>query len=115
VCFSLISPTSFNNIRSKWYPEINHHCPNAPIILVGTKLDLKEKSQQGVQDDDSKVEKVDVVSYAQSVGMMKEINAVKYIECSALTQKGVKSVFDEAVRAALFPPKIQKKKKCIVL
>jgi GTPase SAR1 family protein len=102
-----------NNIRSKWYPEINHHCPSAPIILVGTKLDLKEKSQQPSQDDDST--KVDIVSYAQGVGMMKEINAVKYIECSALTQKGVKSVFDEAVRAALFAPKIQKKKKCIVL
>ena len=24
------------------YPEVSHHCPNTPIILVGTKADLRE-------------------------------------------------------------------------
>jgi hypothetical protein len=45
--------------------------------------------------------------------MRKEIGAVKYLECSALTQRGLKPVFDEAIRAHLSPK--LKKKSCIIL
>lgn len=40
ICFSIASPSSFENVTSKWYPEIKHHCPDAPIILVGEFLFL---------------------------------------------------------------------------
>lgn len=26
----------------QWFPEVRHHCPNTPMILVGTKLDLRD-------------------------------------------------------------------------
>lgn len=42
VCPSLTNPASFENVRTRWYPELSHHCPKTPIILVGTKLDLRE-------------------------------------------------------------------------
>lgn len=26
----------------QWYPEITHHAPSTAVVLVGTKLDLRE-------------------------------------------------------------------------
>ncbi|KAK3336211.1 the Dhr-2 domain of Dock2 in complex with Rac1 [Cercophora scortea] len=95
ICFSVVSPPSFENVRSKWRPEINHHAPDAPIILVGTKLDLREDPRT-VQELAKK--KMAPLSYEQGLGLAKEIGAVKYHECSALTQKGLKQLFDEAIR-----------------
>ncbi len=50
--------------------------------------------------------------------MARAIGAVKYVECSALNQTGLKAVFEEAIRAVLYPnkPKAEKKKsKCNLL
>ena len=56
VCFSVISPASFENVKEKWIPEITHHCPKvharsdvsarAPLlkfvlrVFVGLKITL---------------------------------------------------------------------------
>ena len=100
VCFSLDYPASFENVRARWFPEVRHHCQNVPIVLVGTKLDLRE--------DKEAIEKlrekgVAPITYSQGSSLAKDIGAVKYLECSALTQKGLKQVFDEAIRAVLDP------------
>ncbi|KIW96415.1 uncharacterized protein Z519_03484 [Cladophialophora bantiana CBS 173.52] len=95
ICFSIVSPPSFDNVKAKWYPEIEHHAPNVPIILVGTKLDLREDKATA---DNLRAKKMEPVSYEQALGVAKEIKAVKYLECSALTQRNLKSVFDEAIR-----------------
>ena len=42
ICFSVVNPTSFENVRAKWYSEIKYYCPDTPIILVGTKVDLRD-------------------------------------------------------------------------
>jgi small GTP-binding protein len=44
VCFSLVSQTSFDNVRYKWYPEIAFHCPNTPLKLIGTMQDLVDSN-----------------------------------------------------------------------
>ncbi|KAI8072498.1 GTP binding protein Rac1 [Gongronella butleri] len=114
VCFSLVSPPSFENVKTKWYPEIYHHAPNIPMILVGTKLDLREDPET---IERLRQKKMAPISYTQALQMTKDISAEKYLECSALTQKGLKNVFDEAIRAVLTPstPKSKKKKGCSIL
>jgi len=41
LCYSISSRTSFENVKSKWWPEIRHFSANVPVVLVGTKLDLR--------------------------------------------------------------------------
>jgi Ras-related C3 botulinum toxin substrate 1 len=108
LCFSIISPSSFENISAKWYPEVSHHCPNTPLILVGTKLDLRED-----RDTVARLREKNMapITYEQGMAKAKEIGAIKYMECSALTQKGLKNVFDEAIRAVLTPKPTKKGKK----
>ena len=95
ICFSIVSPSSFDNVKAKWYPEIEHHAPGVPIILVGTKLDLRDDPEVREQ---LRQRKMSPISYEQAVQVAKEIKAVKYLECSALTQRNLKSVFDEAIK-----------------
>uniref|UniRef100_A0AC35TY95 Cell division control protein 42 homolog n=1 Tax=Rhabditophanes sp. KR3021 TaxID=114890 RepID=A0AC35TY95_9BILA len=112
VCFSVIAPASFENVKEKWVPEIAHHSNKTPFLLVGTQVDLRE--------DPSVVDKLGKNKQkptSQEMGdkLAKELKAVKYVECSALTQRGLKNVFDEAIMAALEPPTQSKKKKCSIV
>ncbi|CDZ96521.1 small gtpase rac1p [Phaffia rhodozyma] len=116
VCFSLVSPPSFENVRTKWYPEVSHHAPGIPIILVGTKLDIREEPSTVAK---LRERRMAPIGYPAGVQCAKEIGAVRYLECSALTQKGLKGVFDEAIRACLSPQtkssRKSKKKSCVIL
>jgi len=113
VGFSVISPASFENVRAKWVPEIQHHCPTTPMMLVGTKLDMREDKETLNRLAEKKLSPI---STEQGTQMAKEIRAVKYMECSALTQKGLKDVFDEAIRAVITPKEQPKKKRggCLI-
>jgi Ras-related C3 botulinum toxin substrate 1 len=107
ICFSVVSPPSFENAKNKWNPEIMHHCPKAPKLLVGTKIDLREDSETLARLADKRMQPI---SKDQGDKLAKEIGALKYLECSALTQNGLKNVFDEAIRVVLNPPTVMAKK-----
>lgn len=113
ICFSLVSPNSFANVADKWYPEISHHAPGVPKILVGTKLDLRENP---AEMERLRERRQSPVTLQQGEAMKKKINAVCYKECSALTQNGLKDIFDEAIKVVLFPETNKTKKKgCTLL
>ncbi|GMM38381.1 Rho family GTPase [Saccharomycopsis crataegensis] len=112
VCFSVISPPSFENVKEKWFPEVHNHCPGVPCLIVGTQIDLR---QDPLIIERLQRQRLNVISVESGVRLAKELKAVRYVECSALTQKGLKNVFDEAIVAALEPPVIKKNKKCTIL
>lgn len=106
VCFSVTSPASYENVREKWLPEVRHHCPGVPCLIVGTQVDLR--------DDPAVIERLArqkqrPITTEMGERVTRELGAIKYVECSALTQKGLKNVFDEAIVAALEPPVVKKK------
>ncbi|PIO69660.1 Ras family protein [Teladorsagia circumcincta] len=134
LCFSIVSPVSFDNVATKWIPEIRQHCPDAPILLVGTlncsshvfisldnivifgatlgtKLDLRDEAnpRTGSTEDRPPITK------SQGQKCAQKIKAVKYLECSALTQQGLKQVFEDAVRAVINPKPLKQKKSCIII
>ncbi|XP_010529177.1 PREDICTED: rac-like GTP-binding protein ARAC2 [Tarenaya hassleriana] len=106
LAFSLISKASYENIYKKWIPELKHYAPNVPVVLVGTKLDLRE-DKQFLKDHPGST----FITTTQGEELRKLIGAVRYIECSSKTQQNVKAVFDTAIRVALRPPNAKKKKK----
>ncbi|XP_026880915.2 ras homolog family member Ga [Electrophorus electricus] len=112
ICFSISSPTSYENVKLKWHPEVSQHCPNVPILLVGTKKDHRKDPEIL-----NKLKEQNLVPVTQQQGeaMARQIRAVKYLECSALDQDGVADIFVEAVRAHLNPKPMAPKKFCQLL
>ncbi|KAF1529349.1 Rho-related GTP-binding protein RhoG, partial [Eudyptes sclateri] len=112
ICFSIASPPSYENVKHKWYPEVCHHCPSVPILLVGTKKDLRNNPETMKR---LKEQNQAPITTQQGISLSKQIRAVKYLECSALNQEGIKDVFTEAVRAVLNPIPTKPKKPCVLL
>jgi len=112
LCFSVVNPSSYDNITVKWHKEIIAHCPNTPILLIGTKVDLREEKEA---IDQLKAKGQNVISPEQGAAKAQEIGAKKYLECSAKTQKNLRVVFEEAVRAVNGPGAKDKNTKGCVL
>lgn len=100
VAFSVISPSSLHNVGQVWALELKHYCPKVPILLVGTKCDLREDKAVSHRLAERGLA---VLKPSDGAAMAKQIGASKYIECSSVTGKNVKTVFDEAIRIALLP------------
>lgn len=114
ICYNVMSPSSFENVKTKWYPEIKHHAPGVPFILVGTKADLREDASMLAKLQEKGISPVD----SNKASLLKEeLSAWATLECSALTQKGLKTVFDEAIKCVMHKhlrPQKKSKKNCIL-
>ena len=102
LCFSLVSPTSLENVENMWLPEIKEHCPDKPFILVGMKSDLRDEFE--LHADEFRAKGMEPVATNKGKEMSNKIGACAYVECSALKMFHLTEVFDEAVKFAINPP-----------
>ncbi|KAG4033254.1 hypothetical protein MFRU_005g02670 [Monilinia fructicola] len=105
LCFSVDSKDSLENVESKWVGEIAENCQGVKLVLVALKCDLRE---QGAEDeaaeateDGEQREKKPMIDYNQGLEVARRINALRYLECSAMRNRGVNEAFTEAARVAL--------------
>jgi len=118
LCFSVVMPSTFQNVREKWIPEIRSQSKKVPIVLVGTQSDLRADAKTLVGLRHSKehpIQESEARKLAHSLG------CETYVESSSLTQDNLKEVFDNAIMEGLRSrqerarKKGKKKKKCTIL
>jgi Ras-related C3 botulinum toxin substrate 1 len=115
LCFSIISRASFANVFSKWVPELRHYAADVPIVLVGTKSDLRN-NEEILQRLAGRKEQTVTREEAMEVVESQKLDA--FMEVSALTQQGLAELFTTAIDVALAPRKKKingKSSKCEIL
>ncbi|ORX62140.1 hypothetical protein DM01DRAFT_1315510 [Hesseltinella vesiculosa] len=95
MCYAVDSRDSLENITNRWLEEVVDHCVHAKIVLVALKCDLRD------DEDSVKKMKSPPVMYEEGLTVARSINAVRYLECSAKHNRGIREVFDQAGRVAL--------------
>jgi len=95
VVFSVTDRSSFEHVWTWWYPEIQAHCAQATIVLIGAKCDARKASSKFHQN---------CVPIHECLTMAKRIGAVAYAECSSSNADAVSKVFCYAILSKKLPP-----------
>ncbi|KAK7914514.1 GTP-binding protein RHO3 [Apiospora marii] len=121
LCFSVDSKDSLENVESKWVGEIQENCPGVKLVLVALKCDLRENNEDEDEPaagaaDGAQREKKPMIDYNQGLEVARRIKAMRYLECSAMKNRGVNEAFTEAARVALsVKPSGEKDSKCVIM
>lgn len=91
VAYACNSEITLKNVEYKWVPEIQRNLesavPQAWIILVGTKVDLRTEDEG--------------VSQAQAEKVASDIGAIGFVETSALSGIGIQEVMKQIIQKAV--------------
>ncbi|KAK3370603.1 small GTPase superfamily, partial [Podospora didyma] len=105
------SLASYENVREKWVPEVVHHCPGVPFLIVGVGSQDDEELFERARKSNLPHVREDYTRMGEDLAsQLVAVNCVKYIECNIFTQWQLKDVFNEAIAAALIPPQRKKRR-----
>lgn len=80
ICFSVIDIVSFTNVELKWIPELKMYCPNAMIVLVGTKIDLRCSFE---------INNKKILTFQDGLILKNKYCLDLYVECSSLSNNNI--------------------------
>ena len=100
MCFSMVDLVSYEDVYHKWLPEIRHHCPDVPILLVGLQKD-RCSDPETIQKLRGQYWSSAPLTTLDGIEMAERIGAIKFMECSSFLGEGVDEVFREAAVGAL--------------
>ena len=104
LCFDVARKDLFKNLKKHWYAELRHHCPDVPIILTATKIDLRETEENCVTTEEGEALAAKIRSH--------------YAEISSLKGIGLNELFEKVANIAReheANPRKKKSKKCVLL
>ncbi|KAJ3665855.1 hypothetical protein Zmor_001322 [Zophobas morio] len=78
LCFAVDDKVSYENMETKWVPDLEEYS-DVPIILLGTKSDLRKNKSNCISRDEIN-------------RFQKKIGALFYVECSAKTLAGIEDL-----------------------
>ena len=85
--FGVDNHSAFKHVEERWMPEVRLHLPDVPVVLVGTKSDLRQ----------TLVNRRPVVPVEEGEAMAKRLGCAGYMECSALTGENAEEVLEHAL------------------
>ncbi|XP_060795260.1 rho-related GTP-binding protein RhoN-like [Neoarius graeffei] len=80
ICFDISRPETLDNVLKKWQGETQEYCPNAKVVLVGCKLDMR--TDLNTLRELSKLRLIPV-THEQGSSLARQIGAVAYAECTS--------------------------------
>ncbi|XP_043918749.1 rho-related GTP-binding protein RhoH [Protopterus annectens] len=103
LCYSVTNHNSYLSVRNKWIGEVRSHLPKTPVLVVATQTDQREMGPH----------RASCISSVDGKRLAQHIKAKGYLECSALSNRGVQQVFEYAVRTAVNQAKKQARRRLL--
>lgn len=89
LCYAIDDEQSYKNVKDQWCKELQENAAEKPVILVGTKSDLRKTGDSS-----------SLLSQCDGMDLKHDIGAKQFFECSAKDpgeKRSIKIIFEEAI------------------
>ena len=107
LCFSVVKPASFEDVRKLWFPQVFQHLPDIPILLVGLQAEMRSDPHTLQQ---LQTQNLSPITYEDGQKLKESLNLYGYYEVnSSGTAADIPActthnlIFEEAIKSLKTP------------